>query len=136
MTSSLISSVQRGGSLGRIGRHSTCTCVYLDKFPRFLGLKRFKFDDLYQNNDGQQNFTHKYTIPIDKLGFEFEVLPANDRESPPQDGVYVRERTVSGQSEVHERQFTCTCVTCDVNRELPYTGLTGQVWVCKSSCYN
>ena len=37
-----------------------------------------------------QNFTRKYTIPIDKLAFEFEVLPVDDQESPPQDEVYVK----------------------------------------------
>ena len=37
-----------------------------------------------------QNYAWKYTIPIDKLAFEFEILPVDDCESLPEDGVYVR----------------------------------------------
>nr|WAW84833.1 axonemal dynein heavy chain reconstructed 1 [Halisarca dujardinii] len=38
-----------------------------------------------------QNFARKYTIPIDHLGFEFEVMREDhDCSKPPQDGAYVK----------------------------------------------
>ena len=38
-----------------------------------------------------QNFARKYIIPIDKLGFEFDVLDEdNDMLSKPEDGAYIK----------------------------------------------
>lgn len=38
-----------------------------------------------------QNFARKYTIPIDKLGFEFDVRNEdNDMASKPEDGAYIK----------------------------------------------
>ena len=38
-----------------------------------------------------QNFARKHTIPIDHLGFEFEVLhEESDMQSKPDDGAYVK----------------------------------------------
>ena len=38
-----------------------------------------------------QNYARKYTIPIDHLGFQFEVLKEeDDMASKPQDGAYIK----------------------------------------------
>ncbi|CAH3188587.1 unnamed protein product, partial [Porites lobata] len=84
----------------------------------------------------KQKCAKKYSIPIDLLTFDFEVLGDNNYETPPENGVYVnglfmegcrrdREKRVIG--ETHPKALYEACLFCGSNFVRRKRLLTGRI---------